>query len=136
MYKLYKQPNGKYCDIRCGSILSYNITEEDIVERMVADAKREAEKMIETANHFGNIISEIAQHEGYVSIDNRVLGEMGFTEGYRELVKYVPRKPINQSYAGCDFTTYANCPSCQKRISNCMGNGDKKCSCGQMLDWD
>ena len=133
---MYKQPNGKYCDICCGSIVSYNLTEEDIVERMVADAKREAESLIETAKHFGNIVSELAKYEGRVFINDKVLGEMGFTESYRDLVKHIPRKPISKKYVHYDFTTYAKCPSCEKTVQNCMGNGDKKCSCGQMLKWD
>jgi len=50
--------------------------------------------------------------------------------------KDIPKKPLNQRYASCDFTTYANCPNCGKLVQNCIGFKEERCrKCGQLLDW-
>ena len=129
---IYKQPNGKFCECSLGKILRYNLSEEDIIERIINEAK----EVIKKAEPYGNIIAELSKNERFVSIDNRVLRKMGFTENYQELVKYVPREPINPNYVGHEFTTYANCPNCKKIVQNGMGFKQEKCKCGQILKWD
>ena len=88
---------------------------------------------------FGKLI-EATVISGYIEhtndIPDNVLREMGFDKTYMELLKYVPRKPVNQSYAPCDFTTYAKCPGCGGVVIDGMGGTNDKCSCCvQMLKW-
>ena len=135
--KIYKQPNGKYCMMSpyCGGGLNQNLSEQDIIDRYIEEAKRNAENDIKEAKSFGKIIEDIRPDyfaKG-IKVDD-VLKEMGFDKPYNELILYVPKKPIHQEYH--DFTTYGICPNCEKRVSVCMDGGIKKCDCGQMLDWE
>jgi hypothetical protein len=114
-----------------GYIPDFNLTEQDIIDEAVRDAEVSAKKEIKEAKSFGNIIAEL--YPQYAEANDKCLSQMGFTEPYSELVKYVPRRVINQEYH--DFTTFGNCPSCGKGVQNCMGHGPKKCDCGQMLKW-
>lgn len=131
MNEYFKQPNGLYCKVMSGYIPSFNLTEQDIIDEAVLNAENSAKKNIKEAKSFGNIIAELSPQ--YAEANDKCLSQMGFTEPYSELVKYVPRRVINQEYH--DFTTFGNCPSCGKGVQNCMGNGPKKCDCGQMLKW-
>ena len=60
---------------------------------------------------------------------------MGFDRTYDELVKFIPRQPLNKAYAPCDFTTYAECPNCGTIVQDGIGHKDEKCKCGQLLKW-
>lgn len=124
--KLIKQPNGKYCVVDyAGDVRHYNLTEQDIINMYIKDAKA----YIGTAEHYGNIIAKTD------SVSDDMLKEMGFDKTYKELQKFVPRKPINQSYDPCDFTTYAKCPNCGNTVIDGMVHTDETCKCGQLLKW-
>ena len=124
--KLIKQPNDKYCVIDyAGDVRHYNLTEQDIINMYIQDARA----YIGTAEHFGNIIAKTND------VPNYMLKEMGFDKTYKELKKFVPCKPINYSYAPCDFTTYAKCPNCGSTVMDGIGHTDKACKCGQLLKW-
>lgn len=128
---IIKQPNGKYCITNKydGRLISYNLTEQDIINLYVGDAKYRAKHDVETAKHYGTLIGKTD------NISDNVLKEIGFNKTYEELIKFVPRKPVNQSYASCDFATYGKCPSCGNVVMNGMGHTDKECKCGQLLKW-
>jgi hypothetical protein len=132
---LIKQPNEKYCIINySGDVVRYNLTEQDIINMYIDEAK----DRIENSEHFGNIIAKtVKEYSGKAdSISDNVLKEMGFDKSYDELIKFIPRKPIDTSYAPCDFTTYGKCPNCGERVENCMGHFEEKCrNCGQLLKW-
>ena len=133
-----KQPNGKYCFVQSfAKITEYNLTEEDIVDKYVQSAKADAEKALKEAKQSGAIIADISPkyYKNEDEID-KILGKIGFERPYRELIKYVPLKPLNQRYIHNDFVTYAQCPNCDMRVANGIGYEDEKCQhCGQMLKW-
>ena len=133
MKKFFKQPNGKYCYFSYNGIEGFDLTEEDIIKIFVEEAKAEAEENIKSAKNYGAIIEELLYREAKNNDD--FLKQIGFTEPYESLVKYVPRKPEFKQYVGHDFTTYAKCPNCNETVYNCMGHGTEKCSCGQRIDW-
>lgn len=128
--ELIKQPNGKYCSINWNEdFVFYNYTEEEVIlQRYINNANKD----MDNAKHYGNIIERLLVDETY---NGRVLKEMGFEKSFEELVKYIPRKPLDQSYAGCDFCTYAMCPTCGERVQDGLGHTDEKCKCGQLLKW-
>lgn len=132
---LIKQPNGKYCIVNySGEVTKYNLTDQDIINMYIEDAKA----CIGKAGHYGNIIEKTiisGYKEKINNIPDDILKEMGFDKSYNDLVKFVQRKPINKAYAPCDFTTYAECPNCGKSVRDGMGHTDEKCSCGQLLKW-
>ena len=129
---LIKQPNEKYCIVDyAGEIRRYNLTEQDIIDMYIEDAKA----YIGAAEHYGNIVAETVRF-GCKPVSNKTLKEMGFDKPYDELVKFVPRKPTNQQYASCDFATYGKCPSCGRSVRDGIGGRDDKCrDCGQLLKW-
>lgn len=135
MFKtIIRQPNGKYCIMDYTEVEYYNLTEQDIINMYIDEAK----DRIENSEHFGNIIAKtVKEYSGKAdSISDNVLKEMGFDKSYDELIKFIPRKPIDTSYAPCDFTTYGKCPNCGERVENCMGHFEEKCrNCGQLLKW-
>lgn len=132
---LIKQPNEKYCIVDyAGSIRRYNLTEQDIINMYIEDAKT----CIGAAKHYGNIIAETVNSYSRETNDipNDILKKMGFDKTYDELVKFVPIKPINTQYAPYDFTTYGKCPTCSGSVQDGIGHKDEKCSkCGQLLKW-
>ena len=132
---LIKQPNEKYCIVDyAGDIRRYNLTEQDIINMYIEDAKA----CIGAAEHYGNIIAKtVNSYSGETNdIPNNILKKMGFDKTYDELVKFVPIKPINTQYAPCDFTTYGKCPTCNGSVQDGIGHKDEKCSkCGQLLKW-
>ena len=132
---LIKQPNEKYCIVDyAGSIKKFNLTEQDIINMYIEDAKA----CIGAAEHYGNIIAKtVNSYNGETNdIPNNILEKMGFNKTYDELVKFVPIKPIDTQYASCDFTTYGKCPTCGKTVQNGIGLTEEKCkSCGQLLRW-
>jgi hypothetical protein len=134
MKKFFKQPNGLYCYFSYNGIEGFDLTEEDIKRIYVEEAEIEADEAIKKAKNFGVIIEELLHRD--TKCADEWLKQIGFTEPYETLIKYVPRKPTNQQYVGCDFTTYGKCPSCGERVQNCMGNGQEKCKCGQRLKWE
>lgn len=136
MEKLIKQPNGKYCAIDYrGELKFFNYTEQNIIDMYIENANSD----MESAEHFGEIIKRIEYGDiCHVNrtIDDKCLELMGFNQPYNELVKFIPRKPINTQYASCDFATYGKCPNCGKSVRDGMGGKDEKCgSCGQLLKW-
>lgn len=132
--ELIKQPNGKYCIVRYGvDVFKYNLAEEDIINMYIEDAKAH----IGAAKHYGEMIKEtIGYGNSLNKISNEVLKSMGFDRTYDELVKFIPRQPLNKVYAPCDFTTYAECPNCGKSVQDGIGHKDEKCEhCNQLLKW-
>lgn len=132
---LIKQPNEKYCIAGYdGEIRKYNLTEQDIIDMYIADAKA----CIGAAEHYGNIIANTVgtYSDKIFPISDDVLKEMGFNKTYDELVRFIPRKPLNQSYASCDFATYGKCPNCMATVQDGIGFKEEKCmKCGQLLKW-
>ena len=132
---LIKQPNEKYCIVNySGDVVHYNLTKQDIINMYIEDAKA----CIGAAKHYGKIIEETVNvYNGQTcDIPDDMLEKMGFDKSYDELVKFVPRKPINTQYAPCDFTTYGRCHNCGKSVQDGMGGRDDKCrNCGQLLKW-
>ena len=124
---LIKQPNEKYCIVNySGDVSHYNLTEQDIINMYIEDANA----CIGAAKHYGDLIAKINE------INNDMLKEMGFNKPYSELIKYVPRKPIDTQYIACDFATYGKCPNCGKTVMDSIGGKDEKCiHCGQLLKW-
>ena len=136
MKTLIKQPNGKYCsaDYR-GEAEFLNYTEQDIINLYIEKAKED----IKNAEHYEKLIANIEYGECCRvrrNISDKDLQSMGFDKPYSELVKFVPRRPLNQTYASCDFTTYGKCPNCSGSVQDGMGHKDEKCGkCGQLLEW-
>lgn len=133
---IIKQPNGKYCEMNHeGECLGFNYTKEDVIDRYIDNAQKQARKDIKNAEHFVEII-KANECKLKPLINNKILKQMGFTKPYEELVKFVPRKPLNISYSSCDFTTYGLCPSCHKTVYDSIGGIIEKCNCGQLLKWN
>lgn len=135
MKDLIKQPNGKYCKVDYrGKLSFFNYTEQDIIDMYIKQAKED----MENAEHFGKIIENI-EYGDRCSVERTISDEhlesMGFDKTYDELVKFVPRKPLHQNYAPCDFATYGKCPNCGESVRDGMGHTDEKCKCGQILKW-
>ena len=133
---LIKQPNEKYCIVDyAGDVRRYNLTEQDIINMYIEDAKA----CIGAAEHFSNLIKRTVSsgfEETLNRISDNVLNEMGFDKTYDELLRFVPRKVKNESYCGHDCTSYAKCPNCGSGVQDGMGGTDKQCrSCGQILKW-
>ena len=132
---LIKQPNGNYCITDySGNIKHYNLTEQDIINMYIEEAKSH----IGAAEHYGNLIAKTVSVYSRKTNDipNNILKKMGFDKTYDELVKFVPRTPIDTQYASCDFATYGKCPNCGESVRDGMGGKDEKCkSCGQLLKW-
>lgn len=131
---LIKQPNGKYCIVNySGDVTHYNLTEQDIINMYIEDAKAS----IEASKHYGQIIKEtIGYNNSLNRIPDEILKDMGFDKTYDELIKFIPREPIKKYYAPCDFTTYGKCPNCGETVEDCMGRKDEKCRhCDQLLKW-
>lgn len=123
---LIRQPNGKfcYCNWYDGNN-TLNLTEQDVINMYIEMAKNE----MNNAKHYGVLVERNA-------ITDEELKAMGEKRTRKELLKHVPLNPVNQQYADCDFTTYANCPSCGNRVQNGMGHTDERCDkCGQLLKW-
>lgn len=123
---LIKQPNGKFCSCdRYSGIKTMNLTEQDVINMYIEMAKDE----MNNAKHYGVLLE-------YDVVTDEELQAMGSDKTYAELIKYVPRAPVNQRYADIDFTTYASCPNCGSRVQDGMGHVDEKCdACGQLLKW-
>ena len=134
MKKFFKQPNGKYCYFSFNGIEGFDMTEEDIKEMYLREAKEQAEESIKTAKNYGAIIKELLRRGAENSDD--WLKNIGFTEPYSELIKYVPRVPLHKQYASCDFATYAKCPNCNEVVQNGIGFKQEQCKCGQRIEWD
>lgn len=131
---LIKQPNGKYCVIDyAGDVRHYNLIEQDIINMYIEDAKAR----IGASKHYGEIIKQTIGYNNYLNrISDETLNEMGFDRTYDELIKFIPREPLDKSYAPCDFTTYGKCPNCGETVEDCMGRKDEKCRhCDQLLKW-
>ena len=136
MKNLIKQPNGKYCSVDYQGRASFsNYTELDIIDMYIKQAKED----MENAEHYGKIIEKIEYGDRcrvQRTINDKQLELMGFDRPYDKLVKFIPREPLNQSYAPRDFTTYAKCPNCGGNVENGMGYKDEKCrNCDQLLKW-
>ncbi len=136
MRNLIKQPNGKYCSVDYqGKASFFNYTEQDVIDMYIKQAKED----MKNAEHYGKIIEKIEYGDRcrvQRTISDEHLESMGFDRPYNKLVKFVPREPVNQSYAPCDFTTYAKCPNCGGSVQNGMGHKDEKCgNCDQLLKW-
>lgn len=130
MRELIKQPNGKFCRMNYyGSTEFCNMTEEDIINMYIKWAKED----IENAKHSGEIINRLVNGNKVVS--DETLKIMGFDKSYKELIKYIPQKPLNEVYVPRDFTTYAKCPNCGRDVRDGIGGRNEKCVCGQLLKW-
>ena len=91
------------------------------------------------AQHYGKIIENMEygeRHNSQNNISDEQLVLMGFDKSYSELVKFIPRIPLQEQYVSCDFATYGKCPSCMETVTNGIGGKDVKCRhCGQLLKW-
>jgi hypothetical protein len=100
---------------------------------------KQAKEDMKNAEHYGKIIENIEYGDRcrvQRTINDKHLESMGFDRPYDKLVKFIPREPLNKSYAPCDFTTYAKCPNCGENVENGMGHKDEKCrNCDQLLKW-
>ena len=134
MAELIKQPNGKYCSADYyGELEFFNFTEEDVINRYIKKAKTDLEK----SYHFGELIKRMEKADSYDKkiINDKQLKDMGYDKSFKELVKYIPRKPRDTHYIVCDFATHGKCPTCGEKVVDGIGHKDGKCKCGQLLDW-
>lgn len=139
MAEYIKQPNGKYCKIHLGSIDAINLTEEEIVKEAVAQAETTAKEAIRNAKHSGEIVAMLEKNTinpTSSSSKDGLLKQVGFTDTFNELVKYVPRKPLNKRYIPINFETVGKCPNCGKNVYDGIAFKDEKCDCGQLLNWN
>lgn len=126
---LIKQPNGKVCLCSYdGTVEKMNLTEDEYIAYCIELAKEESKKNLDSIQNFGKLIEK-------QKVTEEQLKEMGSDKSLSELLKFVPRKPLNTQYIPVNFETQGTCPSCGKFVANGMGGTDKKCSCGQILLW-
>lgn len=126
---LIKQPNGKICVCSYdGTVEKMNLTEDEYVEYCIELAKEESKKNLDSIQNFGKLIEK-------QKVTEEQLKEMGSDKPLSELLKFVPRNPLNTQYIPVNFETQGICPNCGKFVVNGMGGTDKKCSCGQILLW-
>ena len=130
---LIKQPNGKYCSITHNGVINFdNCTEQDVINLYIEQAKKD----LENADRCEVIIKRLLSHHEKGLVDEHRLKAMGFEKPYKEMITYIPREPINQQYAGRDFTTHGHCPNCGTGVQNGMCGKDEKCpGCNQILKW-
>ena len=135
MEKIFEQPNGKYCSINnLGELIFFDYTQQDIINMYIENTKEKIKK----AKSSGDFIKEvmcIEKLERQRIVSDEHLKSMGFEKTYNELTKFIPRTPINTYYVSCNFATYGNCPNCGKQVQDGIDYTDKKCSCGQILEW-
>lgn len=125
---LIRQPNGKLCICDWnGKIEKMNLTEEDYIEY----CKNKAREFVSNQDNIKNF-GELVKLE---NISDEQLKEMGSDKPLSELLKFVPRNPLNTQYIPVNFETQGTCPNCGKIVVNGMGGTDKKCDCGQILLW-
>ena len=133
---LIKQPNGNFCSMDSYGRLEFkNYSEQDVINLYIKNAKKD----MANSQHFGKIIEHI-EYGTHLNAErvatDKELKSMGFEKSYKELVKYIPCKPLNTQYVSCDFATHGKCPNCGERVQNGIGHTDEKCSkCGQLLKW-
>lgn len=126
---LIKQPNGKICICSYdGTVEKMNLTEDEYIAYCVELAKEESKKNLDSIQNFGKLIEK-------QKVTEEQLKEMGSDKSLSELLKFVPRKPLNTQYIPVNFETQGTCPNCGKIVADGMGGTDKKCSCGQILLW-
>ena len=123
--ELIKQPNGKYCSVNYdGNFIFNNYTEEEIVKMYIVMANDD----MENSEHYGVIVERFLNNNK--EMNNDLLKYLGFEQSWEELIKHIPRMPLN-------ITIYAKCPACGKMVVDGIGETDKKCRhCGQMLKWE
>lgn len=128
---MYKLPNGQYGDIGYADEFLKIYTEQDIIDEYIRLAKQ---KMSEAQPPEAVIAASIRYT--LTKKDLEKLKEAGYTRPYSEMVKYIPRKPLHQQYAECNFATYGKCPACGETVQNGIGIKEEKCpNCEQALDW-
>lgn len=126
---LIRQPNGKICICSWdGTVEMMNLTEDGYTAYCIELAKEEIKKNLDGILDFGRLIAK-------QKVTEEQLREMGSDKSLSELLKFVPRKPLNTKYIPVNFATQGTCPNCGKFVANGMGCTDKKCSCGQILLW-
>ena len=126
MIRIAKQPNEKYC-IWAEGQMYINQTENDYYNFVLEETRRAfaTPGFIDGVNL---IIKNVS--------DDKLLKEMGFKKTHSELMKYIPKLVVNQSYYGRDCTTYGSCPTCKAGVKNGIGGKDDVCEkCGQHLTW-
>jgi len=126
---IVRQPNGKLCVCDWhGKVEKMNLTEEDYVAWQ-ADKAREFINNPDNIGNFGKLV------ERQVVTDEE-LKQMGSDKTLKELLKFVPLKPLGQQYIPVNFETQGKCPSCGSWVRNGMGGKDEKCGmCNQILEW-
>lgn len=127
---LIKQPNGKICVCSCdGTVEKMNLTEDEYIAYCIELAKEESKKNLDSIQNFGKLIEK-------QKVKDRQLKEMGSDKTLAELLKFVPRKPLQTKYISVNFETQGICPSCGNIVVDGMGGTDKTCKkCGQILSW-
>lgn len=126
MIRVAMQPNGLYCAFTIDGP-KYNLTEEDYYDLALQEIKDnfKGKDYVEGIN---SIISKVS--------DDTILVEMGFDKPHTELVKYLPRKVIFQSYNQRDCETVGKCPACKSIVTNGIAGKDIECpNCHQILEW-
>lgn len=127
---IVKQPNGKLCLMSWdGSVEKMNMTEDEYVQYCIEKAREEAKNNLKDIKNF----RELIEHQ---KVTDEQLKQMGSDRTLFELLKFVPRKPLQQQYISCNFETQGKCPSCQAWVANGIGGKIEKCKCGQILDWN
>lgn len=132
---IFRQPNGKLCMCSYnGKVQINNMTEGDYVEYCTNEARKFINNPDNILN-FGKLIETSIEFRTHISDEQ--LKEMGSDKTFLELMKFVPRKPINKQYVPVNFETQGKCPNCGGFVVNGMGGMDQQCKkCGQILKWD
>lgn len=130
MYILIKQPNGKYCYSKPGT-LNINLTKEKYMQMRLEETAKAVETEIQEENLFS-----IADLIKYQKVTDEQLKEMGCDKTYDEMLRYIPKEVRNKSYCDRDCTHYGFCPNCGRTVQNGMAGTDEVCKkCGQALEW-
>ena len=132
---LVRQPNGKYLTYSWLKYVNTNLTEEDIKNIYIENAKKQAEIDICNAKGLDCVLKDEFRY-GIKLLTDKDLKDMEINISKKELIKKVPLKPTNKKYISCNFETIAQCPNCGANVVNGIGYTQEKCGkCEQMLDW-
>lgn len=96
---LIRQPNGKICICSWdGTVEMMNLTEDEYIAYCIGLAKEEIKKNLDSILNFGRLVAK-------QKVTDEQLKEMGSDKPLSELVKFVPRKPLNIQFVPINFET-------------------------------